>query len=144
MDKYSTIIANNPFMVLICIAITLDTMLGLLRAVKERKFNSTIGINGGIRKTAMLISIIALCFADTLIDIDFLFMVPEQIMKYIGVKKVGLSEFFSLLFILYECASILKNMVLCGLPVPKKSKEFISKFLIAMTDEMPKQDKKEE
>lgn len=144
MERFLGVLTSNPLIVLICMAIALDTFLGLLRAIKERKFNSSVGINGGIRKTAMIISIIALCFADSLIDVNLLFMIPEQVMKTIGLKKIGLSEFFSLLFSLYECASILKNMVLCGLPVPKKLKDSISKFLMAMTDEMPKQYKKEE
>ncbi|NLP26376.1 MAG: phage holin family protein [Clostridiales bacterium] len=144
MERFLEVLTSNPLIVLICMAIALDTFLGLLRAIKERKFNSSVGINGGIRKTAMIISIIALCFADSLIDMNLLFMIPEQVMKAIGLKKIGLSEFFSLLFSLYECASILKNMVLCGLPVPKKLKDSISKFLMAMTDEMPKQNKKEE
>lgn len=144
MEKCSAIITSNPFIILVCVAIALDTVLGLLRAIKDRKFNSSVGINGGIRKTGMIICIIALCFADALININLLFMIPEQIMNFLGTERVGLSEFFSLLFILYECASILKNMVLCGLPIPRKSKEFINSFLVAMTEEMKKQDNKEE
>jgi hypothetical protein len=35
-------------------------------------------------------------------------------------------------------------MVLCGLPIPRKSKEFINSFLVTMTEEMKKQDNKEE
>ncbi|WP_334291397.1 phage holin family protein [Clostridioides difficile] len=47
-----------------------------------------------------------------------------------------MSEFFSILFILYESVSILKNMYLCGLPVPKKLKDRIGNLLDTMTDEL--------
>ena len=39
--------------------------------------------------------------------------------------------------------SILKNMTLCGLPVPKKLKEHIKEALSDMTDEMPQESKEE-
>lgn len=144
MQNYINSLVGNPFVKIVVFAIVLDTVLGCLRSIKERKFNSTIGIDGGIRKVAMLISALALGFVDTIIHINLLFLVPQKYMEPIGITKLGLCEFFALLFALYECASILKNMVLCGLPVPKRIKEFISKFLIAMTDEMPKQDNEEE
>ncbi|EQK77571.1 holin family protein, partial [Clostridioides difficile CD113] len=43
---------------------------------------------------------------------------------------------FSILFILYESVSILKNMYLCGLPVPRKLKDRIGSLLDTMTDEL--------
>lgn len=144
MQNYIDSLSTNPFVKMVVIAIVLDTVLGLLRAIKEHDFNSTIGIDGGIRKAAMLVSALALGVVDTMIHINLLFLVPQKYIEMIGITKLGLCEFFALLFTLYECASILKNMVLCGLPVPKRIKDFISKFLIAMTDEMPKQDNEEE
>ena len=39
------------------------------------------------------------------------------------------------MFILYESSSILKNMVLCGLPIPLRIKKIIEKFLSDMTNE---------
>ncbi len=144
MQNYIDSLINNPFVKMVGLAIMLDTILGCLRGFKEHKFNSTVGIDGGIRKVAMIVSILALGFVDTIIHINLLFLVPQKYMEPIGITKLGLCEFFALLFALYECASILKNWVLCGVPVPKKAKDFISKFLIAMTDEMPKQDNEED
>ena len=135
---------NNPFTIIVVFTIIFDTILGCLRSIKEHKFNSTVGIDGGIRKVAMLISVLALGFVDTIIHVNLLFFIPQEYIKILGITSLGLCEFFALLFALYEATSILKNMVLCGLPIPPKAKEFINKFLTVMTDEMPKQDNEEE
>ena len=120
-----------------------DTVLGVLRSVKEHKFNSCVGIDGAIRKAAMLFSVILLMFVDSMVHIDLLFMVPQEYLQYIGIDKMGICELFCLLFILYEAVSILKNMTLCGLPVPTRLKTFIQKFLDNMTDELPEEVKEE-
>lgn len=43
-------LACNLFVKTVFIAVMLDTVLGLLRAIKEKKFNSCFGIDGAIRK----------------------------------------------------------------------------------------------
>ena len=45
-------------------------------------------------------------------------------------------EFFCMLFTACECLSVLKNMVLCGLPVPKKVESWLRDFLANMTSEL--------
>ena len=69
--------------------------------------------------------------------INMLGMVPEKYIQIMGIQKLGICEFFCLLFILYEAVSILKNMTLCGLPVPARIKKWIQKFLEDMTEELP-------
>lgn len=49
--------AHNKVIELVILAIVFDTVFGVLRAVKEKKFNSCAGIDGAIRKVAMLISL---------------------------------------------------------------------------------------
>ena len=80
---------------------------------------------------------------DVSMHINVLGMVPEKYVQILGIDKMGICEFFSLLFILYELVSILKNMTLCGLPVPTKIKKWIQKFLDDMTEELPKEAAKE-
>lgn len=109
----------------------------MLRAIKEHKFNSCVGIDGAIRKAAMLLSVIFLMFVDSIVKIDFLFMIPDKYLQFIGLERLGICELFCLLYVLYEGVSILKNMTLCGLPVPAKAKQWIKKFLDDMTDELP-------
>lgn len=137
MEKILTLLASNSFIKLLLIAVTLDTILGVLRAIKEHKFNSCAGIDGAIRKAAMLLSVCLLMAADVIMHINILFMIPESYIKVLGIQKMGICEFFALLFILYEGVSILKNMTLCGLPVPSKAKRWIQKFLEDMTEELP-------
>ncbi len=132
-------LAGNSFFEILLIAVALDTILGVLRAIKEHKFNSCVGIDGAIRKVAMLLSVGVLMLVDLIMHIDILFMVPETYVQLIGIEKLGVCEFFCLLFILYEIVSILKNMTLCGLPVPQKIKNYIQKFLEDMTTELPEE-----
>lgn len=137
MENLINILTNNAFIKILIVAVFLDTFLGALRAIKERKFNSGVGIDGGIRKVAMLGCIAFLAALDMCFTFNLLFMLPEQWISYLGINKLGLCEFFSILFILYEAVSILKNMLLCGLPVPKKLRDRVESFLDIMTDELP-------
>ena len=139
MDKIITLLSSNSFVKILLIAVALDTILGVLRAIKEHKFNSCVGIDGAIRKAGMLLSVGFLMATDVIMHINVLSMVPEEYVQILGIDKMGICKFFSLLFILYELVSILKNMTLCGLPVPTKIKKWIQKFLDDMTEELPKE-----
>lgn len=139
MDKIITLLSRNSFVKILLIAVALDTILGVLRAIKEHKFNSCVGIDGAIRKAGMLLSVCFLMATDVIMHINVLSMVPEEYVQLLGIDKMGICEFFSLLFILYELVSILKNMTLCGLPVPTKIKRWIQKFLDDMTEELPEE-----
>ena len=55
----------------------------------------------------------------------------------IGLEKIGMLEFFGLLFILYEAISILKNMYLIGIPMPLWLKDKLEKLLTQLTNEVP-------
>lgn len=135
--------AHNKIIQLVILAIVFDTIFGVLRAVKERKFNSCAGINGAIRKVAMLISLVFMLAIDVLIKVNLIGFIPEAARTYLGLSSVGVAEFFSLLYIAYEITSIFKNMTLCGLPV-KKVWEKVRAFLTKYTDELPDADELEE
>ena len=126
---------NNIIFYLLITTILLDIFLGSLRALKEKKWNSTVGINGILRKTAMIGSSIFLIIIDSILKIDLLFFIPKEITQTLKLNEVGISELFGIMFILYEITSILKNMVLCGLPIPKKIKTTIEKLLKNLTSE---------
>ena len=53
------LIQNNVFRIII-VMIIFDTIFGILRAIKERKINSCVGIDGMIRKARNVIFIIFL------------------------------------------------------------------------------------
>ena len=139
MGELITFFEAHLFFILLLYAVLLDTVLGVLRAIKEHKFNSCVGIDGAIRKVAMILSVVFLMVIDASVKIDFLFMIPKEYLQYIGLERLGICELFCILYILYEAISILKNMTLCGLPVPTKIKKWIQKFLDDMTDELPEE-----
>lgn len=140
MKEIIILLSNNMLFKALLICVSLDSILGTLRAIKEHKFNSCVGIDGAIRKAAMLFSVCLLMSIDVIMNVNVLSFVPEQYVQILGINKMGICEFFSLLFILYEAVSILKNMTLCGLPVPTRIKNFIQKFLEDMTEELPDQE----
>ncbi len=137
LQGFINAMAGNTFFRILMVVIAADTVLGVLRAIKFRQFNSSVGIDGAVRKVAMLASAVALMAADLLIHVNLMAFVPENYVQALGIQKLGMCEFFCLLFILYECLSVLKNMVLCGLPVPKKLRSWLKEFLENMTTEMP-------
>ena len=127
---------NNIIFYLLVISILLDVFLGSIRAIKERTWNSTVGINGILRKTAMIGSSVFLIVVDSILNIDLLFFIPDEVLNFLHINSVGIFELFGIMFILYESSSILKNMVLCGLPIPSKIKIIIERFLSDMTSEV--------
>lgn len=98
MDKIITLLSSNSFVKILLIAVALDTILGVLRAIKEHKFNSCVGIDGAIRKAGMLLSVCFLMATDVIMHINVLSMVPEEYVQLLGIDKMGICEFFSLLF----------------------------------------------
>ena len=126
---------NNVIFYLLVISILLDVFLGSIRAIKDRSWNSAVGINGILRKTAMIGSSVFLIVVDSILNIDLLFFIPDEVLNFLHINSVGIFELFGIMFILYESSSILKNMVLCGLPIPLKIKKAIEKFLSDMTSE---------
>ena len=127
---------NNDGVKLLIIVIVLDTIFGILRAIKEKSLNSCIGIDGIIRKTGMLISIIFLALIDSIVNIDLIGFIPENVKNVLQFGKVGISDIFNLLFIIFEILSIFKNMILCKLPIPKKLQEFLENAMKEMTGEI--------
>ena len=134
--------SNNPFVRLLLIAIVADVLFGLLRAIKEHKFNSNFGIDGAIRKCAMLASILFLVLVDFVIQVNLIGFIPETVRTALHIEKIGMMEFFALLFLSYETVSVVKNMSLCGLPV-KKIWLYLRSVLGKYTDELPDADELE-
>ena len=120
---------------LVVILIVMDVTFESLRAIRQKKFNSSVGIDGTIRKAGMLISLIFLLAIDSLIHFDLIGFIPDSIMQYVPIQEVGIMDFFALVYSIYEVMSVLKNMTLCGLPV-KKLWDAVQRFLLANTDEL--------
>lgn len=141
VERVIAILTASTIIELVIIAIVMDTVFGAFRAIKQHTFNSSVGIDGAIRKISMLISLVFLAIVDKIIHINLIGFIPEEAREYLphSVSVIGLAEFFGLLYLCYEVVSILKNMALSGLPV-KKLWESVHKFLGKYTKELPDTD----
>lgn len=136
MIEFFQSLVNQTGVQILIVVIVLDTIFGILRAIKEKSLNSTIGIDGIIRKVGMLICIVFLSVIDTIVSINFIGFLPEDIKQFIHIEQIGIADLFNALFIVFEALSILKNMILCKLPIPKKLQEFLEKIMKEFTGEI--------
>lgn len=128
---------------LLLLIIVMDIAFGVIRAIKERKVNSTIGIDGMIRKVAMITAMLFLIGIDLLIPIDLIGFIPEPVKVYLNFDRVGIDSLFSILFITFESLSVLKNMIKCELPIPQKLQDFLEKIMTEYTDELKNNESEE-
>lgn len=139
IERILDLYMHNRIIQLVVAAVIFDTVFGVIRAVKEHKFNSCFGIDGAIRKISMIVSLCGLIVVDCLVKVNLIGFLPDGVRQNIGVDSIGTAEFFGLLYICYEVVSVLKNMYLCGLPV-KRVWYIVKKFLSNYTDELPDDD----
>ena len=142
VERIFDLFTHNRIIQLVVLAVILDTMFGVIRAIKERKFNSCFGIDGAIRKISMIVSLCGLIIVDYLVHVNLIGFLPDELRGQLSIEQIGTAEFFGFLYIAYEIVSILKNMYLCGLPV-KKVWDTVRKFLLKYTDELPDSDEVE-
>lgn len=131
-------VAGNIFVRILFLTICADMIFGSLRAAKERKWNSAIGIDGGIRKVAMVACVLMLTVVDMIMSVNVLGWLPMEYQEALGnagIVKLAICELWSLLFICYELTSVLKNLLLCGVPIPAGLRKKLTKWLDKMTDE---------
>lgn len=140
MEKFISLLNNDGMKVLI-VVIVLDLILGILRAIRERTVNSCIGIDGMIRKVGMLIVIVFLTIIDSIIHFDLIGFIPKTIKETLKLGQVGISNLFNILFIIFEILSIIKNMIKCKLPIPKKLQVYLENVMKEFTGEIKEGDK---
>lgn len=128
---------------LLLLIIVMDIVFGIIRAMKERKVNSTIGIDGMIRKVGMMTAMLFLIGIDLLIPIDLICFIPEPVKDYLNFDRVGIDSLFSILFVIFESLSVLKNMIKCELPIPRKLQDFLEKIMSEYTDELKNNESEE-
>lgn len=133
---------NSASLQILCVVIVLDLVFGVLRAIKEKSINSSIGIDGMIRKVGMLITVIVLAFIDRLVHIDFIGFIPETAKEILHLNKIGIMEVFNILFVIFEVLSIFKNMILIKMPIPKKLQNYLEKIMKEFTGEIKESEEK--
>ena len=140
-----TYMISHKIITIVIISILFDVFIGVLLACKSKKINSTIGIDGMIRKVGMLGSIIFLTFLDFILKFNLIGWLPDTILtilKVIGIQMIGISDLFGLLFAAFEILSIIKNWTLLGLSMFKGINQWCQNFLETLTDEMTSTHKK--
>lgn len=143
MDVLLNYLHQHTTIIIVAVAIIFDTLLGFFLSIKDKKTYSSIGIDGMIRKASMLACIVFLVCLDFILHINIIGWLPEQILqifKIVHMDNIGISDVFSVLFVVFELLSILKNWALMGLPMFKGVNEWIEKFLETFTEELPKKD----
>ena len=142
IDAFCEMMALHTIINAVILFIICDIFFGSLRAIKQHSFNSSVGIDGAIRKIGMLFAMAYLPILDKVMNIDVVKFIPSEVLEYVPLSSYGLTEFFGLLFVAYEIVSVLKNMTLSGLPV-KKVWEAVDKFLSKWTNELPSDEQAE-
>ena len=134
--QFFNILKEATELKVLLIFVLLDTIFGIFRSLKERKLNSNIGIDGLIRKFGMMVSVIFFIAIDYLLKINLIGFIPEEVKSFIGIESVGISTLFLYLFIIYEFLSVMKNMIKCKLPIPKKLQQFLENIFSKYTSEL--------
>lgn len=132
-------IGNIKSFQILLVLIIFDIIFGVLRSIKEKKLNSSIGINGMIRKVGMILSVLCMIILEQITNINLIGFIPNEIMESLELKRVGIDILFLILFNIFELLSILKNMMLCELPIPKKLQYMLEKVLKEYTEEIKKE-----
>ena len=101
MDFLNVLMNIKTFNILI-IMVCFDTIFGILRAIKERKTNSAIGIDGMIRKSGMLISSIFMYLLDYILNLNFISFLPDSILNFLNIESLGIGSLFGILFVISE------------------------------------------
>lgn len=136
MYEFLNSLSNSNSIKVLLIVIILDTLFGILRAIREKKVNSAIGIDGIIRKGGMILSTFFFKLIDFILNINFIAFLPENAKQFLNVNSIGLAFLFIVLFIVFEFLSVLKNMIKCKMPIPKKLQSFLEKMLKEFTTEL--------
>ena len=140
MERLFTLInqaLQSDIIQMVILGVVMDTVFGLFRAVRQRKLNSSFGIDGAVRKISMLVSISFLVILDSIAEVNLIGFLPDEIKEFLG-SRIGSAEFFGIIYLAFECVSVLKNMALCGLPVKgvwQKVREFLAKYTNELPDE---------
>lgn len=134
------ILVKNKVIQVMVVFIVLDVIFGILRSIKQHETNSTIGIDGIIRKVAMMFAIASCLVLDYIVEIDLIGFIPQEIKNYISLGRIGTADLFAMLYCVFEILSIFKNMIKLGVPLPLKLKRFLEKLLKDFTSEI-KEDK---
>lgn len=104
---YMIQISDDPFIWVLGLVIILDVITGMSKAFSKRVINSSIGLNGLIRHSLIILMVLAYGL--------IAFWLKQDILFY----------WFVVFYILYYVISIIENLSVLGVPFPEGLKKRI-------------------
>ncbi len=117
---------------LVCCAVLLDVVTGLLKAKASHEINSNAGYKGFWRKLSLFAGLLFGCFLDYF-STYLLSLNAEWSLSF----SIPFGTIIGIYFILNECISILENLYACGVKLPA----FIVKALKTAAEQADNGDK---
>ena len=65
-------------------AVAIDTVFGFMRAIRERKWNSSVGIDGAIRKISMLACMTFMVVLDRVCGFNLIQIFPKEVIQFLA------------------------------------------------------------
>lgn len=84
----------------------------------------------------MLFSIVFLALIDSVVNVNLIGFIPEKVRNIVNIKEVTINGLFNILFIVFEFLSILKNMTLIKLPIPRQMQQWLEEIMKKFTGEL--------
>ena len=139
LELYLTsIVVPTVGMTVVAFLMITDVISGVFKAIAQKGgINSTIGINGLIRKAGVLLALIVFVVIDSFIKLNFVAMIPSDILAIFNLEntQVGLSHIMLVFFGLFELTSLFENLGEIGVPIPRFITKFIEKLKNAIEGE---------
>jgi len=117
------LVASPPLVAMLMLMMIIDSVSGIVAAVKERKLSSKIGFVGMMKKAAMLLVVGMAAVVET----TFHSSIPENLRAQFYIP---LAKFTAGFFLLNEALSVLENARRAGVPLPA----FLTKGLAGAQD----------
>lgn len=117
-----------------------DVLLGILVAIRTGTINSTIGLNGIVRKCVIIASLLFLHMVDILCKINLISIFPEAVRQWLentfNINNIGVAGLFGIYIIIFELLSILKNWEQAtNIRLPSKIKKMLGKISSELQDD---------
>ena len=127
----SSIVVPVVGMTIVAFLMIADVVSGIFKAIfQKRGVNSTIGINGLIRKAGVLLALLVFIVIDSFINLNFAAMVPNELLAAFKLEnaQIGLSHVMLVFFGLFELTSLFENLGEIGVPIPSFIINFVEKL----------------
>lgn len=109
-------------LMIVVVLVIVDFFTGYVKAYLKCQLNSSVGLDGLIRKAMILFSMLVFILLDEMLCFNLLQLLPSETMGFmsqIKMTQVGLMEILGVGVLLQEGTSILENLHELGVPIPK-------------------------